>query len=182
MTGRDLASRRLTVDLGGTTVDGTGSPRDELPAGLRWHEASVELGPVNWADVSAALLGWQVKTRSGFTVVDETGAETARPVDAGARHWIVARVGPVRIHEPVEIVRVVEEADRVGFAYGTLAGHPVSGEEAFVLERHAGGGIWFTNRSISGPARGCWRAAFPVARLAQPIYQRRYLRALQSRP
>lgn len=112
----------------------------------------------------------------------KTGAETAKPVATGARHWIVARVGPVRIHEPVEIVRVVEEADRVGFAYGTLAGHPVSGEEAFVVERRADGSIWFTNRSISGPARGCWRVAFPLARLAQPIYQRRYLRALGSGP
>lgn len=181
MTRETLASRRLTLDLGGITLDGP-VPRDRVPAGLRRHEASVELGPVGWADVSAAVLGWYVKTRSGFTVLDEAGAETARPVVAGDRHWIVARVGPVRIHEPVEIVRVVEEVDRFGFAYGTLAGHPVSGEEAFVVERRADGSVWFTNRSVSGPAPGRWRAAFPVARLAQPIYQRRYLRALQSRP
>jgi hypothetical protein len=31
----------------------------------------------------------------------------------------------------VEVVAVVEESHRVGFAYRTLSGHPVNGEEAF---------------------------------------------------
>lgn len=36
---------------------------------------------------------------------------------------------------PCQVVYVLDEPDRQGFAYGTLPGQPESGEEAFVIER-----------------------------------------------
>ncbi len=42
---------------------------------------------------------------------------------------LVVRIGPVPA--PCRVVYVLDEADRRGFAYGTLAGHPESGEELF---------------------------------------------------
>jgi uncharacterized protein (UPF0548 family) len=35
----------------------------------------------------------------------------------------------------VRVVAVADEPDRCGFAYGTLPGHAVCGEEAFVVAR-----------------------------------------------
>jgi uncharacterized protein (UPF0548 family) len=96
----------------------------------------------------------------------------------GNRYWIVAHVGPLRIREPVQVVAVVDEPDRKGFAYSTFAGHPIRGEEAFLVERRTDGSVWLTIRSLTHPAPGLRRAAYPVALLAQRFYRRCYLRAL----
>jgi uncharacterized protein (UPF0548 family) len=129
-------------------------------------------GDEQWEQLAATLLHWGVKARSGFTVE----GEHARAV-AGADYVLHARFGPVGIREPVRVVTVVDQPRRVGFAYGTLQGHPVSGEEAFILVRH-GDEVRFTFRSVTAPGRGQWRLLYPVILLAQRLYRRRYLRAL----
>ena len=73
----------------------------------------------------------------------------------------------------------VEDADRCGFAYGTLEGHPVTGEEAYIVTRRPDGSVWLTIRSLTRPGRGAWRAAYPAALVAQAVYRRRYVRALR---
>jgi hypothetical protein len=101
-----------------------------------------------------------------------------RPVRLGRRYWLVAHLGSLRVKEPIQVVAVIEEPDRKGFAYGTLVGHPVSGEEAFIVERRTDGSVWFTVRSATRPPAGRWWVAQPVVMLAQRCYRRRYLRAL----
>lgn len=164
---RPLADRVLTYDALGATV-----ARSEAP-GFRMEEHSVRLGtgPELWDHVTAELLVWGVKTRSGFTV--DGGA-----VVVGRRYWLIARVGPLRVREPVEVVAIINEPDRQGFAYGTLSGHPVSGEEAFLAERRPDGSVWLTVRSMTRSSSGPWRAIHPLLRLAQRRYKRRYLQAL----
>ncbi|MBU8820992.1 DUF1990 domain-containing protein, partial [Mycolicibacterium goodii] len=41
--------------------------------------------------------------------------------------------------------------DRCGFAYGTLHGHPVCGEEAFIVHRDRAGTVFLTLRSLTRP-------------------------------
>lgn len=137
-------------------------------------------GDSDWEAAREALLGWGVKTRSGFRVERPAGREDA--VGAGERSWLVASIGPLRVREPVCVVDIVDERERCGFAYGTLDGHPVSGEEAFILHRDREDGVWFTLRSAVRPAPGAWRLAFPLILVAQRVYRRRYLRALFARP
>ena len=72
-----------------------------------------------WERAKRAVLRWGVKTASGF-VVDSPG-----PVTPGERVIVTARVLTAAVVEPVEVVAVVEETDRVRFAYRTLPGHPV---------------------------------------------------------
>ncbi|WP_427893396.1 DUF1990 family protein [Kribbella sp. GL6] len=160
----DLSRRALTDTAAGATL--TSDPRS--------FERTVRLGSGEqcWTFVSTELLQWGVKTRSGFSVVGDPA------VVLGRRFWLVAHVGPFRIHEPVQVVAVVDEPARVGFAYGTLAGHPVRGEETFLAERRTDDSVWLTIRSQTHPAAGLWRLAYPVALLAQRAYRRRYLRAL----
>ena len=67
------------------------------------------------------------------------------------------------------IVWTVDEPDTFGFGYGTLPGHPESGEECFVVRRHGGGRVTFEVTAIS-------RARHPIAKLGGPI-----TRALQAR-
>jgi uncharacterized protein (UPF0548 family) len=77
------------------------------------------------------------------------------------------------------VVSVVEQPDWCGFAYGTLDGHPVSGEKAFIVHRNADGTVFLTLGSLTRASRGNWRWAFPLLLAAQRHYRRRYLRALQ---
>ena len=78
----------------------------------------------------------------------------------------------------VEVVAIVRERDRVGFAYRTRAGHPVSGEEAFIVER-CGDDVRLTIRSLTRAApQQPWRMLFPALLIAQRIVRRRYLRSL----
>lgn len=179
--GQDLAARSLSYDAVGAT-----RPQDERwlqqPEGYRSFERTVRLGDGDacWERASSALLSWGVKTRSGFTVEPVTSTGTSVVLDD--RRWLLARVGPVVVREPVQVVAVVQGQDRRGFAYGTLEGHPVSGEEAFIVSRTPDGAVRLTLRSLTRAPRGPWRAAFPVAVVAQRWYRRRYARALVDGP
>ena len=178
-----LSERALTYDGAGVTLT-CKQPVDS--AGFRGYERTVLLGHGSslWAFASTEILRWGVKTRSGFSIESGSSAGDAgvgHPVVAGDRYWLIAHLGPLRIHEPVQVVAVVDKPDRKGFAYGTLAGHPVSGEEAFLVDRRTDGSVWLTIRSLTQPATGLWRAAYPLALLAQPLYRRRYFRSLSER-
>ena len=130
-------------------------------------------GDAVWRRATSDVLRWKVKTRSGFAV------DNTRPVASGARPIITARVLWVTVREPVEVVEVVENATRVGFSYRTLPGHPVSGEDAFIVHRN-GDDVVLTIRSLTRPApEQPWRALFPLLRVAQLVARRRHLRALR---
>ena len=149
----------------------------ERPDGYRRFERTVRLGhgERRWQTAAEAVLIWQIKTRSGFAVRPIGGDVKVRP---GVPYELSARVGPLAVREPVRVVAVVQQPDRCGFSYGTLAGHPVSGEEAFITHRSDDGQVWLTIRSLTRPADNGWRWVFPLLLIAQQFYRTRYLRAL----
>ncbi|MFE1082151.1 MULTISPECIES: DUF1990 family protein [Brevibacterium] len=156
------------------------------------------------------LLHWEVKIRSGFdievdvdavlvgsadTVSRAAGAELMADVGAradgvgsglpprvkpGQEPTIRVRLGPFRLPEPSRVIDVFEEEDRCGFTYGTKPGHPITGEESFILIRTADDRVFLVLRSVSRAGLGIWRLGEPFVRLAQIIYRRRYGRALRS--
>lgn len=145
------------------------------PAGFRRSEitSAIGHGDADFARAAHDVLRWEVKTRSGFIVLDDG------PVRPGQRLTITAKIAIVTVHEPVEVVDFVQTADRVGFSYRTLPGHPVRGEEAFVVHRD-GDAVLLTVRSLTRAApRGFWRAVFPLLLVAQRVARARYLRALR---
>lgn len=145
-----------------------------VPSRGRMFEKTVHIGEGerDWKRVADEVMRWVVKTRSGFEVAGESV-----PVIDGETYQLSARVGPIRIREPVQVVATVVSPDRVGFAYGTLSGHPVSGEEAFIVHRR-GEEVMFTLRSVTASGQGWWRPFFTVVWLCQRLYRRRYLKAL----
>jgi uncharacterized protein (UPF0548 family)/ligand-binding SRPBCC domain-containing protein len=131
-------------------------------------------GAHTWERARRDVLMWAVKTRSGFAV------HPLRPVAIGDRPAITAGAWRVTVREPVEVIAVVDEPGRAGFAYRALPGHPVRGEEAFVVERR-GDDVVLILRSLTRPAAsGPWRAAYPLLRTAQALARFRYRRALRS--
>ncbi len=167
MTTAGLADLALTYDEVGAT-SGT------LPAGYHHLDVSRVVGHGrDWFDVAAGrVLTWEVQRRAGLTV------DTASPVALGIRAVLRMRVGPVPVRAPVEVVVVTAEPDRVGFAYGTLAGHPERGEERFEVALRADGAVEARIRAFSRPGRWFTHLAGPVGRRLQQSTTQRYLDAL----
>ena len=114
---------------------------------------------------------------NGETVFASDGAAFVVPGDT-ARLRIP--FGPFRVVAPARVVYVIDEVRRKGFAYGTLAGHPESGEEAFIVEQTDDGSVWLEIRSISRPANAFWWMVYPVLRFSQNFYTKRYFRSLSG--
>ena len=89
------------------------------------------------------------------------------------------RKGRVRTHDtPVLVVYVIDEPDRIGFAYGTTAEGPESGEESFILEHREDDTVWLTIRSLLGTRGGIHRLGAPRQRRKRRELTRVELRAL----
>jgi uncharacterized protein (UPF0548 family) len=101
-------------------------------------------------------------------------------VEPGQEPTIHVRLGPLRLPEPSRVIDVFEAEDRRGFTYGTKPGHPITGEESFILLRTVDDRVFLVLRSVSRAGLGIWRLGEPFVRLAQVIYRRRYGRALRS--
>lgn len=138
---------------------------ERLPAGYRHLRLRTDLGRCSLETAGEAILTWRMHRAAGVRI--EASAPRAA---VGVAVTSGLGIGPVRLSAPCRVVAVIDESDRIGFAYGSLPGHPASGEESFVAERAGDGRVWFTVTSFSRPARWHMRAAGPLA----PVMQRAY--------
>ena len=149
----------------------------DRPDGYRCFEAAyfVGRGRTTFEACAEDLLQWKVKTRSGFDI-----EPAGRRVEAGQEPTIRVRLGPFRLPDPSRVLEVVETEDLRGFTYGTKPGHPITGEESFLLVHPPDDRVFLVLRSVSRAGLGIWRLGEPVVRLAQRVYRRRYSRALRG--
>lgn len=90
---------------------------------------------------------------------------------------VLGHLGPVAA--PCRVVYVVDEPDRRGFAYGTLPGHAVRGEELFLVRYDtATDQVIAEVAAFSQPATWWSRLGAPVTSLMQKLIAARYLSAL----
>ena len=73
---------------------------------------------------------------------------------------------------------MIDEPNRIGFAYGTMAGHPESGEESFIVDKREDDSVWLSIRAFSRPSTWKYRLVWPFLRLQQNRFTKRYLKAL----
>lgn len=106
------------------------------------------------------------------------GPDGSPYITAGMTAVLKLKFAGLRVKAPVRVIYVVDEPDRVGFAYGTLEGHPESGEESWIVEHREDDSVWLTIRMFSRPATPLYRLAGPVLRSGQKRFTKRYLRAL----
>jgi uncharacterized protein (UPF0548 family) len=156
-----------------------GQTEGSLPAGYHHLRRATVIGTgaAAFAGAADSLLGWQAHLRAGLAV--SASAPVAAP---GGLVLLGVGAGPVQITAPCRVVYVVHEPARRGFAYGTLPGHPESGEEAFLIEWHDNDTVTLTVTAFSRPATVLARAAGPVGRIIQCYITGRYIQALASRP
>jgi uncharacterized protein (UPF0548 family) len=142
----------------------TRHPIVDAPAGMRLSERSIAVAPEGQDAVRTLIRSWEFKRRAGFD------GPTAAPV-AGNEGTLAKRVLGIRFAEPIRVVW----ADEHGFGYETRPGHPIYGEESFVLED----GV-FTARSISRPSTAIWWVLSPALRLMQRRTHAQYTRIVAA--
>ena len=145
-----------------------------LPDGYHHLAYRTELGPVSFAAAADAIETFAMHRVAGIGML--TDASRAFP---GARVTVRLGVGPVRVLAPCAIVAVFDDPDRRGFSYGTLAGHPERGEEAFFVTRDRSGAVTFEVRAFSRSGRWFTTLATPVVPAFQQLYARHLARALR---
>lgn len=143
-----------------------------FPAGYRHlrYRAPIGAGEDVLARAGEAILSFRMHRATGTRI-------TADALRAAPGVLLTVGLGPLRA--PCEVVWTVEEGDRIGFAYGTRAGHPASGEEAFTVERDEHDRVWFTVTAFSRPAGLLMRVGGPFAVGFQHAYARLCGRAVR---
>ena len=160
------------------TYPEVGATQGDLPEGYHHvrRRAAVGSGATEFAAAVDLLMTWEMHRRSGLTVVSASSRASVGDVVR-----VGLRLGPVKVLAPCRVVSVVDEPARQGFAYGTLAGHPESGEESFVLSLLDDGTVEFSLVAFSRP--GVWwsRVGAPANRWMQRRITARYLTAFSQR-
>jgi uncharacterized protein (UPF0548 family) len=164
----------LGVALSYPEVAATAGP---LPAGYHHtHRAAVlGRGRAVFDAAAGALAAWSVHRRAGL------GVEASHPtVEHGAVVVVRIRYGGLSLLAPCRVVSVVDEPKRWGFAYGTVRGHPESGEEAFVVTLAPDGNVEFTITAFSRPATPLARLGGPLTRWLQRRATEHYIEAMRA--
>ncbi len=103
-------------------------------------------------------------------------------VEEGSAFRLGIGVGPFRIEAPCRVVYTLDDtADRSGFAYGTLVGHPERGEARFELTHDEGERqVRFRIATFSRPESILARLGGGVTRFVQRQANKRYLAAIEA--
>jgi uncharacterized protein (UPF0548 family) len=162
---RDLTDAPLTY----SEVGATAGP---LPDGYHHVRKSAVIGRGRERFEEAAAQGLRFGMLRGAGVRVDATEPMAR---VGAE--VIVHLGPVAA--PCRVVYVVDEADRRGFAYGTLPGHAESGEELFLVRYDADSGDVIAEVVAFSRHATWWsRLGAPLTSLIQRVVTDRYLRAL----
>ena len=139
-----------------------------------FERIEVGRGAESFGRLSSGILDWGSQEAAGVRPRAEG------PAVLGARVVCGFGVGPIRLPVPCEVVWS-ERGERFGgFGYGTLTGHPASGEEAFAAELDEADRVWFSVLAFSRPRPGIYTLAAPVSRLMQKFVTRKYLVAARA--
>ena len=161
----DLAGLPLTYpDVGATAT--------ALPDGYNHVRMSRRIGSgrQRFEQASEQVMRYGMLRGAGLRV--SASAEVAR---VGSD--VLGRLGP--FVAPCRVVYVIDEPNRRGFAYGSLPGHAVRGEEMFgVRYDPADGAVYSEVVAFSRPATWWSRLGAPALSVVQRLVSRRYLSAV----
>lgn len=151
--------------------------RAALPAGYHHDRVGVDLGEGEeaWVRACEALRAWRPHRGAGADVVPADA-----PLVAGTCVAVRVPFGLLSVVAPCRVVYGTREADRYGFAYGSLPGHPEQGEESFHVVRDGGGRVRFEVVAFSRPGALLAKLGGPLARASQERMIRRYPSAVRD--
>jgi uncharacterized protein (UPF0548 family) len=174
-----LLRRTEPADLAGTpfTYPAVGASRSgDVPAGYRRAErtAVVGSGRTAFERAAAAVFDWRAQRGAGLSVRADGPASTPGTV-------VVLTAGLPRLGYdiPCRVVWAQTEGDERGFAYGTLPGHPESGEECFLVRLDPDGDVVYEIRVFFRLASRLARLGGPASLLLQRVATGRYVSAIR---
>ena len=162
---RDLAGLALTYPEVGATAA-------TLPAGYKQVRLSRRIGTGRdrFDQAADVVMRYGMLRGAGLRV-------TATTEVAQVGTDVLGRLGP--FVAPCRVVYVTEGPNRRGFAYGSLLGHAVSGEEMFGVHYDpSDDGVYSDVVAFSRPATWWSLLGTPVLSVAQRIVTMRYLNAV----
>jgi uncharacterized protein (UPF0548 family) len=163
----DLVDLPLTYDDVGATAGQT-----SLPDGFNHVVAAKRIGRGRARYEQAAETVMRYGMLRGAGVVVRASTEVA---EVGT--LVLGRLGPFAA--PCRVVYVLDEPNRRGFAYGTLPGHPVSGEERFSVRYDpADDGVYSEVAAFSLPHAWWAKVGAPALTMVQKLVTQRYLAAV----
>jgi uncharacterized protein (UPF0548 family) len=147
----------------------------DLPAGYRGatYSSVVGSGPADLERAAAAVFGWRAQRSVGFVVRADGPAD--RP---GTVVVLTAGLPRFGYELPCRVVEARTAGGERGFSYGTLTGHPESGEERFTVRLRPDGAVVFEIRVFFRLASPAARLAGPLSLLLQRLGTQRYLAAI----
>lgn len=153
------------------TYSEVGATAGAMPAGYRHLRKSSVIGGgrERFDEAAAQGMRWGMLRGAGLRVT-----ATTEVAEVGSE--VLVHLGPVVA--PCRVVYVVDEPDRSGFAYGTLPGHPESGEELFLVRYSPKGDVIAEVSAFSRHATWWSRLGAPLTLLVQRLVTNRYLQAL----
>ena len=146
------------------SYEGVGATGHEAPQGYQSLSGSRLLARRDFRPAVEDLMTWRVHERAGLTV-----AASSQRVEEGTVVLLRLGVGALALRAPCRVVYVVDEPRRQGFAYGTLPGHPESGEELFLLHQRDDGRVGFTITAFSKPASALAKASAGHSRVGPSV-------------
>lgn len=171
---RGLSAELRRAESAALTYAEVGATAGELPADYQHlqHRLLLGHGPDVLDRAENALLAWHAQSGAGLAVAADGPVEQDRTVVLGLGR-------PVALVIPCRVVWTLHTEHRRGFAYGTLPGHPETGEECFVVELAAGGEVSLTITAFTRPGNALVRSLGPVGPAIQRFYVRRYAEAIR---
>jgi uncharacterized protein (UPF0548 family) len=162
-------ARVFAMPPGVTYADVGATQHDDLPAGYRHlrYQTRIGTGTGVFEAAAEAVLTWRL--HRGLGLRPRATAPRAVP---GATVTCHVGVGRLSLAVPCAVVWAEPDGPRRGFGYGTLRGHPFSGEESFVVSMDDDGVVWFTLTSFSRPARWFTRLGGPATPAVQHTFAR----------
>jgi uncharacterized protein (UPF0548 family) len=155
-------------------VGASRAPR--MPDGYAHREFSavVGAGPAAFERAVAAVFDWRMQRAAGLRV-----HASGSPREAGTVVVLTAGLPRLGYHIPCRVVWAQTTGPEQGFGYGTLPGHPESGEECFLVSTADDGAVVFRTRVFSRLASPLARLGGPVSRAVQGAALHRYVGAVR---
>lgn len=162
-----LADKQLTYQEVGATA------ADQLPPGYGHMSASAQIGTGRdrFEQAADAVMHWGMQRGAGLRV-------TASSEGVAVSTLVIVKIMGV-LPAPCRVVYVIDEPDVRGFAYGTLPGHPESGEERFAVRFDPNtSAVYAEVSAFSRPATWWSKLGGPFVAVAQRVIAKRYLRGV----
>ncbi|MFE2960440.1 DUF1990 family protein [Nocardia tengchongensis] len=161
------------------TYPDVGATAGEFPAGYDHFRLRLRIGSGRALFDHAADQILAYRMQRGTGIFQHATTPTAQP---GTELTVRLALGPIGVNAPCRVVYVVDDPNRRGFAYGTLPGHPESGEELFAVEYDpADDSVHGIIAAFSNPGTWYTHLGAPIVRLIERWFARRYIETLRPR-